>query len=292
MQEFYNETDNNDYPFLAGFDRNHSGGVLGDKGMLDFRLTVGPDTGFIESTDFVTYSGFNVGATDVIFTFTVQNVGLINFVVPLLSPFGFSTTAEIIILGKVVATGVLVTADLSDYGSLAIGPYIMLTPPQVEPTLITSLRGAFVTEFISANSPRRRPLDCCDEVNFGPLPPPTPVPEVFSVNTYPILGELLLLKEGFNCFISLTTSSNTLTIGARLGAGAGEDDGSDPFLIDNWVFQAPTPYKCNDFISSINGVTSVGNVLRILTSGGMTISDDAMNNTLNTGLSNAGEVCP
>ena len=291
MIEFYNEADHTDYPFIAGFSRVHSGGTFDGNGFLDFSLTVGPDTGFLEYLHTVKLTGFSVGASDVIFTFTVESVGLINFVVPLNSLYGSAITAEIII-GDVVATGVLVVSDMSYFGSLAISAYTFNTSPQIEPTLIISLRGAFITEVIAANSNRRRPLECCDEADFGPIPADPAVPPVFSVNTFPISGDVVLFKEGFNCFISLTESNNTLTIGSRVGAGAGEDDGSNPFLINNWGFQSPTPYKCCDFISSINGVTASNNVIKIISSGGVLLVSDPPLNTINTTISNRGVVCP
>jgi len=292
MAEFYNEADHIDYPFIDGFDRSHSGGTVPDIGILDFGVTVGPDTGFLEYLHKVTCTGFNVGATDVIFTFSVESVGLINFVIPMTSPFGFVTTAEIVILGKVVATGLMVTSDLSYFATLPVGAYAFTVPPVIEPTLVISIRGAFITEVVAANSSRRRPLRCCDEADFGPIPPEPAVLPVFSVNTFPISGDVLVFKEGFNCFITLTESSNTLTIGARLGAGLGEDDGLDPFLINNWGFQPATPYNCCDFITSINGVTTDNNVINITASGAIKLESDIPANTINATLSNRGVICP
>ena len=124
----------------------------------------------------------------------------------------------------------------------------------IEPTLIQSLNKQFLRTVNLANAPRTvvDPPDGCGSVQYS-LPP-----DQLIVSARCIAGEVKF-AEGFNCYIRLSTSENSLTFSGAVGYGAGEPCSevrlsSSELSPDGGTFLSGGP-SCSDLILSINGLT-------------------------------------
>lgn len=173
--------------------------------------------------------------------------------------------------------GYLVTGDLSkvpDY--LADGEMITRGEADeaiVEPALIHNMFRAYLHHVNLANGDRTRasaPEGCDDPV--WPFDP-----GVLFVQATCLAGNIHW-KEGYNCVISQNDAENSLTIGARVGAGEGEPCAEVPLFVDegppagssNGLLSGGP--LCNETLRSINGIG--GPLLTFLAGTGASIFAD------------------
>jgi hypothetical protein len=140
---------------------------------------------------------------------------------------------------------------------------------EVEPSLIHNLDGAMVTSFGVANDDRVRveaPEGCDDPVWDYPT-------GLIFVHGHCLQNEIIL-KPGYNAVIRQSDQNNSLTVGAAVGAGAGEPCETVPLFSgetapdgSNLLEGGP---QCNEVLRTINGLS--GPLLNLLTSGGIVVT--------------------
>lgn len=147
----------------------------------------------------------------------------------------------------------------------------------VEPALVQSLAGALVTALSVANADRTRSTAAagCDDPA-----PPYPTGHAF-VSALCITGEVLFVA-GYNASLRQDTLDQSLTIGAAVGAGAGEPCGEVPLFPDERAPAGSTLLgggpRCNEVLRAINGAG--GPLLQISAGTGVTITPDPGSHTL------------
>lgn len=138
----------------------------------------------------------------------------------------------------------------------------------IEPALVRSLEGAFARSINLANGDRTRAenADDCKQLQW-----PFTIQPLY-INHECMIGPIRF-KEGYNTVIDQDDVENSITIGATVGAGAGEPceevplfPGEQPPAGEELLTGGP---KCNDVIRSINGVG--GKVLDILSGLGVIV---------------------
>lgn len=165
-------------------------------------------------------------------------------------------------------SGFVVTGRMDAFQTLlpADGEVAFLAP--VEPALVQNLAEAYVTQFAVANTDRTRvtvPEECGGE--------PAADEEVIHTNATCVLGDVVFVP-GFNCSIRQNREDNSITIGAVVGAGAGEpcepvktyaleSKPADSDLLEGGP-------KCNQTLRAVNGVG--GPILNLLAGRGVTIT--------------------
>jgi hypothetical protein len=166
-------------------------------------------------------------------------------------------------------TGVL-TSILSQLGE---GDTVTYTAGEwhLEPARIQNLKKAFLQSIGLANYDRTRwhPDPDCEE---------DPAGEREVIVREPCLNGPLRLKEGYNCSIRQEDVSNTITIGASIGAGAGLACNEVPLYDGEVSPDGATTLDgaatCTEVLKTINGVG--GRVIRLFGGQGIavTASDD------------------
>lgn len=178
-----------------------------------------------------------------------------------------------------IANAFLVTGDLEELREVLPSNGTWEGPPYlvVEPALILDLSNSYVRSFNLVNAERTRAENDDD---CRPLCWEIP-PSDHYVRQRCLTGDLRL-REGFNCKISLDAASNTITIGAAVGAGQGEPCEEVPLSEDeappagrNLLTGGPS---CQEVIRSINGVSQ--RIFQISAGAGVGITPDPENHKL------------
>ena len=208
--QWLNENSYRAYPFIEDSDMTATGGLtLSPSVVLDFSLV-----NYASNAQPVRLRSLEITAAPVpegIFTFAYDAGPTFSFAVPASASLPF--TAVISSAGMHTTIGVF-GAGIATLLTAAVGIYYFNTPPIVEPVL---------TVFQAA-----RRLNTLVGTGLGSV----------------TIAGAIKLVEGYNCAVTLNTSTNTAVIAARAGAGAGRYclplDTTEP--------------TCSDVLLSINGM--------------------------------------
>jgi len=266
---FYNENINISYPLIFGEDAPFPSWLIADFGCIML-----PGSGFDADEHTVKLTRVNHFAWMTEFIFTTDAPGLLGQALvfrithgeddyttlyaestglpydPTDSNNPGDSSSDSSLCDDPVWEGWLVVGDVS---KIANGDDITGAAP-VEPALIQSLEGGYVSSLNLANTERTRattPEDCRDYC--WPF-----VPEDVYVRTTCLVGDIRL-KTGYNSDLGHDPLSNTLTLHARVGAGEGEPCGDTKLTDDEAPPTGRTTYdgapRCDEIVRSINGVT-------------------------------------
>lgn len=139
----------------------------------------------------------------------------------------------------------------------------------IEPALVQSLAGAYVTSLNLANDDRTRveAPDDCDEVVF-------PFETGLTYIKERCLQDEIVVKAGYNAFVRQEAGDNSLTFGAGVGRGEGEPCNEIPLFETelppdggNLLTGGP---QCNEVLRSING--KGGRLFNLTAKQGVTIT--------------------
>jgi hypothetical protein len=272
MLNFYDGNQGISYPFLDGssmafiVDQTGAAFSLPDRVIADFGSVLGVAVQYSMVSDTIYLYRIARDADELTFTFRSTCDDLAAYELR----FVVGETAERFSLqysyGETIdSLDSAAQLDLTWTGYLVIGEIDMLfaalssgqsmtsaTGPVVEPCCVQSLYSSYVRSINLANYNRLRvtPAEGCGSIS--------PYEESVIVNARDIIGEPGLI-EGYNCFIELNSSTNTIVIGADVGSGAGEPCEEVPLFAgesyedSDLLTGGP---KCKDTITSINGVSA------------------------------------
>lgn len=176
--------------------------------------------------------------------------------------------------------GYLVTGRLSELELFlpvdgAVGRGIDST--EIEPALIQSLAGTYVTKIGLANDDRTRleADDDCPEIGYQFQPGTVHI-------AAPCLRGVVQLIPGFNSAVRQSRAENSLVLGAVVGGGAGQPcqpiplfDGEVPPAGSNLLDGGPA---CSEVLRSLNG--QAGPTLNFIPGRGVTVTADPLNFTV------------
>jgi hypothetical protein len=293
-----NDNVNRSYPFVTGsVDRpglsEPSMHGLIDAAVADCGFIAGPGSEFVSDTNVVRLA--SLGRVGSVFTFTFVSDAPGLFGVPLVftrhlsdpdyatefvesgpvpDPYDGSERSEVSegSLGPHHAahsdlddcappawSGFLTTGNLADLAVwLGSGVTLVGTTSDalVEPALVQNLAGTVVEAVAVANTVRTRataPIGC-PELTFPFNPPPVVV-------WARCLQGKLRFRAGYNALVSQDDGTHSITLGARVGAGAGEPCGQVP----NYPHEVPVPIdiRRSEYINrALDGAPRCGEVLR------------------------------
>lgn len=177
--------------------------------------------------------------------------------------------------------GFLVTGDLSYLANLLTDGNSLVatdTSISVEPTLVRSLVSGYVRSINIGNTDRTRvhsPPGCKDVLWDHQI-------GITFTQAQCITGQVRV-QEGFNTVIRQNNNDNSLTLGAQVGAGAGEPcievplfDGEKPQVGGKLLTGGPL---CSEVLRTINGIGTNG-VLNLIPGPGTTITPDPAHSKL------------
>lgn len=272
---YYDGNQGISYPFEDGadmafvVDQTSEVVVLSDQVVVDFGSVVGVRVDYKIDHDAIRLRRIRREADDVIFTFETTCAALSEYELS----FAIPTTAERFCLqysyGMVPASDSSMSGidlDLDWTGFLVVGQLDSIltvldpgqsmtadTGPSVEHRCVQTLYRGYVQSINLANHDRLRVTpssDCGSPVDQS---------TAIIVNATDIIGRPGF-AEGYNCFIELVESSNSIVIGADVGAGAGEPCEEIPLYAGESAPEGSELLtggpKCKDTITSINGVSA------------------------------------
>jgi hypothetical protein len=268
-----NENANRAYPFLAGYVDD---GVyaLPDDAIVDAGFAAGPDSGFDPGADLVYLTGASRSGDAVTLTFagTTSPTGFypLTFVRHRGDPdytteHAQSGADDVSLSGDagdclVPAWWGFVTTGRTEalFEWLADGESLSGFVP-LEPALVQSLAGAYVESVSTANDDRARadaPAGC------PPADRPFPTGGVYFDRR--CMTGPLRFAAGYNAVVESDPRTNTVSIGARAGAGAGPACGEVPVNPPErahrgtWIGRGPGPLSggpwCGDVVRAVNGL--------------------------------------
>lgn len=165
-------------------------------------------------------------------------------------------------------SGFVVTGRMAAFAALLPADGEAAYAAEVEPALVQNLSEAYVTQFAVANTDRTRVSASPDCDGEGP-----PDDEVIHTNATCVLGDVVLVP-GYNCTIRQSSIDNSITLGAAVGAGAGEP--CEP-VKTHAAEQKPAGSdlleggpRCNQTVRAVNGVG--GPMLNLIAGAGVTIT--------------------
>lgn len=273
------------YPFLDA----PTGIPLPESAVVDFGCVVGPDSLFSSDAVYL----YRVARSGGVFSFEFRSTaaGLagspLTFYVPDDSPefSGFEAGSGSFVSGSSQSSecgdvplweGYLVVGDLDDLRNLLgdgddmVADEENLGAAEVEPARVQDLGRTFVRSVNLANGDRTR----AEPDETGSLSSPGPV-ETFVYAR--CLTGALKIRPGFNASIRQGSADNSLTVGAAVGAGAGEPCSEVP------VYPGETPLdgetlltggpSCGEVLKSVNGVG--GRTVRLSAGPGVSVSPGA-----------------
>lgn len=262
-----NENANRKFPFLVG-----TTATLPDSTIADFGCLMGLDAQYEAGEDDVFLYAIVRTGSSFTFDFRTTTSGLSNHRLVFTRTLSDARyTTEFVDATTISApdddgncdygaiwSGYLVTGDLADLASILPSGNTMARTGNsfvIEPALVQDLAGGFVRSINLANDNRTRvaspegcrPL-CWDNDQDT---------SVLFVNDRCITG-MPRFAEGYNCSITQNDSENSITIGAIVGAGAGEPCEEVPLFEDEAPPTGSTlltgGLTCQEAIRSINGV--------------------------------------
>jgi len=164
-------------------------------------------------------------------------------------------------------SGFLVTGRMAAFEELLPGDGELTVEAQVEPALVQNLSESFVSKFAVANADRTRvtPAIECGDQTVGD--------DVIYVKSACVLGDVVFVP-GYNASVRQNAQENSITLGAAVGAGAGEPcdtvpvyAGEQPPVSSTLLEGGP---RCNEVVRSVNGVG--GPQLNITAGRGVTVT--------------------
>lgn len=173
-------------------------------------------------------------------------------------------------------SGFVVTGRMSKFLEILPTDGTLSYLAKVEPGLIQNLSAAYVSQISVAN---------VDRTTISAAPgcdgPPDSTDEILHVNATCIIGDVVFVP-GFNTTVTQNLTDNSITLGAVVGAGAGEPCEpvktypqetvpSDSSLLEGGP-------KCNETLRSVNGVG--GPLLTLIAGNGITITSMPSENRL------------
>ena len=276
---FYNDNANRNYPFTSDSTLLLGGNVsLPTSVIVDFGCILGQGSQFSPDTHQVTLESITRSGTQYIIQFQCNAPGLAT------RPLQFVrniTDAEYATEFTESATfssgddaacdidfpaweGFLVTGDLTELANIiADGTVASATADGfvLELARVQNIENTFVQTVNLANAQRLRvtPPPGCVGVGTASNDGLIPAPGTTVVNASCLAGPLLL-QEGYNCFIVQNTTSNTISINAVAGAGAGDPCNDEVPRYDGEIIPANSNLytggpSCFDLLRSINGIT-------------------------------------
>lgn len=272
---FFNDNINRSYPFITATTT-----TVPNYAVADFGCWMNAGSGFVEGQHNVYLTAVRVVGTDVKFVFTSDAPGLVGTALVFWhdssSPDFTSSYVDAIVYDGEDASsssssssstslidenvcdveplwaGFLCSGDITRLLDF-LGSDVLENAGTVEPSRIQNNDGAYVRSVNLANAERTRATthtDCKDYCWSFPH-------YDHYVAGYCLTGPIKL-REGYNTSIRQDALSNTITIDASLGAGAGQPCEEVP------LFNGETPPsgrttldgapKCNEIVRSINGV--------------------------------------
>jgi hypothetical protein len=303
---FYNENANRAYPFLqTSVDQPASGPTtianLPNSLIVDAGFVAGAASAYAEDSDSVFLTSIQRQGDFFYITFTSNAAGL---TVPLTFTRQLSDAQYTVEFADTGHAGESASSDSGSssfqygpcdqplwYGYLVTGNmanFALLLPTDgiiygnnasgvIEPALVQTLADAFVVKIGLANDDRTRataPQDC------PPIMFPYPTGNV-NVNAQCLVGDIVFVP-GYNATVTQDSLNNVITLGAAVGAGAGEPcieiplfDGEVPPMSSSLLEGGP---QCADTVRSLNGVG--GPFMTILAGPGVTISAVPETNTV------------
>ena len=240
------------YPFMAT-------SALPNDAIVDAGFVMGVDSGFDTATDQIALYSVVVSAHQVTFNFTCTTVALSSymwsFAVELGAPFGSVVYTDISLSGTQapnIGSGFINIGSLTaTAASLGIGTHVLSPQPVLEPALIQNLSGGYVNSINIANDPRSCMLEGC----ATGISSPTGVAYLLATG---MLGDVQF-KEGKNIQISVNQNLGSIDFNAVIGYGDGIT--CQNMLVGVTGIYADNCGQCQDFITSINGITSPSGAL-------------------------------
>lgn len=163
--------------------------------------------------------------------------------------------------------GFVTTGRIAAFEALLPGDGDVTFDAAVEPGLVQNLAGGYVVKLAAANDDRTRvtpAAGCGDGVAASEVP---------IVNAPCVTGDVVF-RAGYNAVVRQNAAENSITLGAAVGAGAGEPCGPVPLYSgelppagSNLLGGGP---QCNETIRSVNGVG--GPHLTVLAGAGVTVT--------------------
>jgi hypothetical protein len=308
-QGFLSENEGRAYPFVNSVARTIGGEPFPDDLIVDARFTFKPSsrhTDVLRSIwlkaltrvgDFVSIQfdtdapemdgmimTFNRKLTDPEFAASTGTITLDDSVTPV------SVECDGFFLEGILVTGRFdgLKALLPDDGILAADERALV----IEASLVQNLGRRGVTSLNLANASRTMVIekDDCGSSSSSSSSSSSLNLETrihYIVNATCIISDSTLgdprIKAGYNCAIDPTDRTNTLTISAQVGAGAGEPCAEVP-IFETEIAPKDSPFLsggpgCDEFIRSINGVSGP-NILIQSSSGVTCLPDPLDSNTL------------
>jgi len=233
--------------------------------LCDLDVTINPQHDYSYDDTIQLYS-FTKSGTDITFTFRVTISGAVKtFTVERDVSDEFITYSE---YSDDDITVFAVTGILTDAASVADGTYCPVGGRggylAVEPQRIHPLAGNSVTSINLANEARTKADDPeCDPTTTD-VPSTTSAAGEAIVAAEDLTGHVKFV-EGYNASVGLSESLNLLTLGSRIGAGAGQPCGEIPLTPEEEMepgLLSGGP-ACSDVVFTLNGiqVDSRGNFL-------------------------------
>lgn len=172
--------------------------------------------------------------------------------------------------------GFLVTGRMSTLEELLPSDGALSFSATVEPALIQNLAEAYVTQLATANIDRTRVTaseECEGEAEESN--------STVYTNATCVIGDVVLVA-GYNSTITQSDQDNSITLGAVVGAGAGEPceqveryPGEQPPDGSSLLEGGP---RCNQVLRSVNGIA--GPLLSLIAGRGVTITSVPEENTV------------
>jgi hypothetical protein len=226
--DFYNYTLYISYPFQSTEHKSW---------LVDAHFLFSIDSSFSLADDNVILTEIVDAGSSWTFIFSLGSEGDTSFAVPKTSTFGTLIDAS----NSIIQDAYIVIGDISDVSAASVN-YIL------EKTCIQTLSGSTVTSVEIANDTT------------------VTIEEGVSLDTCEIANSFngdIILKPGYNCHLSTDLYTNSITIGAFIGAGAGEHT--------ELFSHIPS---CGSYIYSINGIPPDKNgAIRFESSRGIEIVD-------------------
>lgn len=222
--------------------------------LLDGHFVLGVKAGFDQAIGTVRLVNVTIDASEIVFTFLIDQPELIDFGFRFRFPIGVEEGAVLHTVVEHLAT----EAARPDLGSawvaigraeLGIGSHVADSP--VEPAIIQNLFNAYVCNINVANELRPCPPVCCAESSSSSSSPSPSGAQVEAEN----LQGAVKVKGGYNVDVRQFEPDNELVLRAAVGAGLGEPC-EDIRINEDGLLVGEDCESCKGNVVSINGGAS------------------------------------
>jgi hypothetical protein len=258
-RDFYNVNDQISFPFIHGDPTGLTPvATLPKRGFVDAGFVMGVDSEFDPSADSVYLHSFYVSLGSVAFDFRSDAAGFAGyrflFTIPAGTPFGATCYEDANPIGggpgdPDIGRGFITIGDLTDILALGDTLWTLNGILHVEPALIQTEVGNFVTDVSVGNKARCCPTACPGGSSSSASPCD---PSAIYFQSRGLVGDLLF-REGNNISIRLDQDNNALHFDALIGYGMGKSCEGAIIEGDGEFVRGDFCLSCDELIRSVNG---------------------------------------